>query len=93
MRRAGNPSTDFISTSEEIPHKSHAALWSCSILAVLLLYVLGSGPLEAFAFNGTLGMSMGTWIWLYDPLIKITNATGTNDWLNHYCTWWENAVL
>ncbi len=78
---------------EEKPRKSHTAIWIYSSLAALLLYVLASGPLEAFAFvNGYLGMNLDKWNWLYAPLVKVTEVTGTRGWLVRYCNWWEDVM-
>jgi len=78
---------------EEKPRKSHAATWVCSVLAIVLLYVLSSGPTAAYAFGyGKMGITLDNWNWFYTPLIKFCRMTGTFDWLARYCDWCDTFL-
>lgn len=74
---------------EEKPRKSHAATWVCSVLAIVLLYVLSSGPTMKTRY---LAMDPQTWTSCYGPLLRFANMTGTDEWLGWYLNWWEGPT-
>ncbi len=80
--------------SEEKPRKSRAAFWVYTILALVLAYVLASGPTSALAVKyRASGTTLNLWMKCYAPLIRLTHLTGTNPWLGDYCHWWEDLFV
>ena len=80
--------------NEEKPHKSHTAVWVYSILAVLLVYVLASGPTHALVWKYYPDPFSSTHRWwgkCYMPLDRIPYTTPMAHWLGRYIAWWDEA--
>ena len=73
--------------TEEKPRKSYTAPWIYSTVAALLLYVLGSGPMEILSEKRTFGITLDMWLKCYTPLLRVCQATNTSDWFVHYVNW------